>query len=71
MFKVNNEDTRTMPYFTPSSSVSIDIVEQINASWVITLYFTDSNLKKIVTCIPEKIALKMFLKRARSLKNYF
>ena len=35
MFKVNNnKDTRTTPYFTRCSSVSIVNFEQVNADWV-------------------------------------
>ena len=37
MFKVNNKDTRTTTYFTPCSSVSIDIFAQVNAGWVTIL----------------------------------
>ena len=33
MFKVNNKDTRTTPYFTPCSSVSIVNFEQVDAGW--------------------------------------
>ena len=33
MFKVNNKDTRTTPYFTPCFSVSIVNFEQVDAGW--------------------------------------
>ena len=37
MFKINNKDNRTRPYFTPCSSVSIVNFEHVNADWVITV----------------------------------
>ena len=37
MFKVNNKDTRTRPYFTPCSNVSIVNFEQVNAGWLVFL----------------------------------
>ena len=33
MFQVNNKDTRTTPYFTSCSSVSIVNSKQVNAGW--------------------------------------
>ena len=35
MFKVNNKDTRTTPYFTPSSSVSNVNFELANVGWLV------------------------------------
>ena len=60
MFKVNNEDTRTMPlasfwdlycyfwtYFTSCSSIFIVNFEHVNAGWVIIrLFFQKKNKKK-------------------------
>ena len=39
MFKVNNKDTRTTPYFTPCSSVSIVNFEHVIAGWVVLCAF--------------------------------
>ena len=35
MLKINNKDTRTTPYFTPCSSVSIVIFEHVIAGWAV------------------------------------
>ena len=34
MFKVNNKDIRTTPYFTACSSVSVVNLKQVNAGYV-------------------------------------
>ena len=37
MFKVNNNDTRMTPYFTPRSSVSIANFEHVIFDWVLCI----------------------------------
>ena len=43
MFKVNNKDTRTTPYFTPSSSVSNVNFELANVGWLVVKNFAQNN----------------------------
>ena len=48
MFKVNNKDTRTTPYFTPYSSVFIVDFELVNTSCDYEdAYFTTSEFQSI------------------------
>ena len=37
MLKVNSKDTRTKPYFTPCSIVSVVNFEQVNIGWVYSI----------------------------------
>ena len=53
MFKVNNKDNRTRPYFTPCSSVSIVNFEHVNADWEIYKTYMEESVLQAKRAAPD------------------